>query len=348
MYDGKALFCGANGHNALYSRPILPTDPGTWTMTGDFPNDGSGRTVGCKDSPSCLMTNGKVLVSAGPVDGSGWLKPNYFYEYNGSSFTRVSDPGNATDVPYVGRMLLLPTGQILFGAQTNEIYVYNYFSCPAASWRPQITSYPTTVRAYHTYTLQGRNLNGLSQAVGYGDDASAATNYPLVRIRHLGTGKITYCKTFDHSTMAVATGSAIESTNFVVPWNIEEGDSEICVVANGISSPCCPLFVRPWIIHWPIFEEAMVNRLIGSLADGPLWVLGPNGPIPVDPWGPKYAKDATAAWKAIVGGVKALQQLGKLVNADRKKTANAAPLAPDDDDEMEELDKGIEKVKAKK
>lgn len=343
LNDGKAFFAGANGHTALYSSPVVASDPGTWASGPDFPNDSMGRTVGCKDSPSCLMTNGKVLIAAGPVDGSSWLMPTYFFEFDGSSLNRVPDPPTATNVPYIGRMLLLPTGQILFAAQTNEIYAYKYYGCVDASWRPQITSYPSTVRPWHTYTLQGRNLNGLSQAVGYGDDATAATNYPLVRIRHLASGKVRYCKTFDHSTMAVATGTAIESTNFAVPFDIEEGASQICLIANGISSPCCPINVEPFRLRWPIFDEAIVARLLGSLADGPLWVLGPHGPIPVDPWGPKYAKEALAARRQVINGVKALQNLGTELNAKRKKIANAAPLAPDDDSEQEELVKKITK-----
>lgn len=343
--DGRAFFAGANPHTALYTRPVVASNPGTWVSGPDFPNDSSGRSVGCKDSPSCLMTKGKVLISAGPVDGirNNFLAPTYFFEFDGSSLTRIADPPNATDVPYIGRMLLLPTGQILFAAQTNAIYAYDYHSCPPSSWRPQITSYPSTVRRWHTYTLHGRNLNGLSQAVAYGDDASAATNYPLVRIRNLASGHIVYCKTFDHSTMGVATGSSIESTNFMVPFAIGSGPSEICVVANGISSPCCPLTVLPFRLQWPIFEEAIVARLIGSLADGPLWVLGPHGPIPVDPWGPKIAKQAAAAWREITSAMKTLQKLGKEANANRQKIANAAPLAPDDDDSAEE-----ESTKAKK
>ena len=83
--------------------------------------------------------------------------------------------------------------------------------------RPQITAYPSSVRPFHSYSISGRTFNGLSQAVGYGDDAAAATNYPLVRIRHNASGRVHYCRTWDHSTMGVATGSSIQSTTFFVP-----------------------------------------------------------------------------------------------------------------------------------
>src|SRR6185436_17539529 len=123
-------------------------DPGTWTAGPDFPNDTSGQSIGCKDTPSCLLTNGRVLVAAGPVDGvsTSWLTPTLFHLFDGGSLTRSADPPNATGVPYIGRMLLLPTGQVLFAAQTNEIYAYTYFSCPAPAWRPQITSSPSVVQ----------------------------------------------------------------------------------------------------------------------------------------------------------------------------------------------------------
>ncbi len=341
LESGRAFYAGANNHTALYTPPATPNATGTWTMGPDFPNNAAGQMVGCKDSPACLMTNGKVLITAGPVDGvrDDFLPPTYFFEYDGAALKRVTDPANATNVPYIGRMLLLPTGQILYAAQTNAIYVYNYFGCISAAARPQITSHPLTVRPFHSYTLHGRLLNGLSQAVGYGDDASAATNYPLVRIRHLASGTVTYCRSFDHSTMGVGTGAAVHSTNFFVPCGIPPGPSEICVVANGIASPVEYLAVRPCAFHWPIFDERMYLMLIGSLADGPLWAWGPHGPVPVDPWGPKVAAKTKAARKAIVKGLEALHELGRQVTKSRAKVASAEPLAPDDDEETDTVSK---------
>jgi hypothetical protein len=45
-----------------------------------------------------------------------------------------------------------------------------------------------------------------------------------------------YARTHDHSTMGVATGSKIVSTNFDVPSTAETGASTLEVVANGIPS----------------------------------------------------------------------------------------------------------------
>ena len=154
-----------------------------------------------------------------------------------------------------------------------------------------------------------------------------------MRIRHLGSGTITYCRTFDHSTTGVGTGAAVHSTNFFVPCGIPPGASEICVVANGIASQSEPIDVRGCKFRWPIFDERIYAMLIGSLADGPLWVWGPNGPIPVDPWGPKIAAEVQAARKTIVKGLDALHDLGQKLHVARDRTAGAQPLAPDDDTE---------------
>jgi len=342
LQDGRAFYAGANNHTALYTPPAQASATGTWAMGPDFPNDSQGRAVGCKDSPACLLTNGKVLIAAGPVNGQrdDFLAPTYLFEFDGSALHRVSDPGNAGDVPFIGRMLLLPTGQVLFAAQTDDIYVYNYLGCADAAARPQITSAPATVRPFHSYTLHGRLLNGLSQAVGYGDDASAATNYPLVRIRHLASGAVTYCRTFDHSSMGVGTGAAVHSTNFFVPCGVPEGESEISVVANGISSPPQSINVVGCHFRWPIWDERIYAMLIGSLSDGPLWVWGPHGPVPVDPWGPKVAKQAQAATQQILKGLNTLHQLGAKVDQAREKTVAATPLAPDDPHGPAELGSG--------
>lgn len=99
--DRQAFFAGATNHTALYSAPPAATDPGTWAARPDFPNDPSGQSVGCKDTPSCQLTNGQVLVAAGPVDGisNDWLTPTLFHLFDGGSLTRIADPPNATGVP---------------------------------------------------------------------------------------------------------------------------------------------------------------------------------------------------------------------------------------------------------
>jgi hypothetical protein len=78
-------------------------------------------------------------------------------------------------------------------------------------------------------------LNGFTQGAAYGDDAQAATNYPLVRFTNRVTGNVYYERTHDHSTMAIAyTGPA--STIFDVSSQTETGLNDMEVVVNGIAS----------------------------------------------------------------------------------------------------------------
>jgi hypothetical protein len=159
-----------------------------------------------------------------------------FFEFDGVNLIRASDPPNAGGVTYEGRLLGLPTGQVLFAAGSNAIYVYTPSGSPNPAWQPVITSFPTDVQLGNTYTLQGTQLNGLSQAAMYGDDAQQAINYPLARARNLADNTIRYWRTANHSTMGVATGTKIVSTNVTVPSTIATGTYEVVVVANGIAS----------------------------------------------------------------------------------------------------------------
>jgi len=84
----------------------------------------------------------------------------------------------------------------------------------------------------------------LSQANAFGDEYQTATNYPLVRITNNSTGHVFYAKTHDHSSMGVATGSKIISTNFDVPAGMETGASSLVVVANGIPSQAVSITVN--------------------------------------------------------------------------------------------------------
>lgn len=312
--DGRAFFIGATGKTALYTKPANPANPGTWTAGPTFPKI-NNKQLGGKDSPACLLPNGKVLCAVGPVDGvSGdFLSPTYFFEFDGVSLTQVTSPGNSGNIPYQGRMMLVPSGEVLFAAQpSNKIFAYTADSKPQDAWRPQIVSVTGIGYAGSTYTLTGRQLNGLSQAVGYGDDYSAATNYPLVRLKNKTTSVVYFCKTKNFSTMGVATGSALVTTDFTIPLNVPEGMYELCVVANGIfSATCSCIYIYHYRIVWPpkLYYEIFAE-LIGSLADGPLWVLTPHGPEPVDPWGPFYEKRVQDAVSQIRNGFREWQAIG--------------------------------------
>jgi Kelch motif len=318
--DGRAFFIGATPHTALYTSPANPADVGTWAPGPDIGTDPNGKTCGAKDAPACLMVDGHVLMTVGPVDGvSGdYLGPTYFYEFDGQNLVRVTDAPNAGALPYVGRMLLLPTGEILYSAGTQSLYAYSAPSTLNGAWRPTISVVPKQLQAFASFTLSGTQLNGLSQAVGYGDDASAATNYPLVRLKSV-KGNIYYCRTFGHSTMAVATGAAIETTNFWIPASVPEGTYQLTVVANGIPSESISVWVAAFKlnIEWPLLWQ----WLIGNLADGPLWVIGPNGPVPVGPWGPEVRASIRNARRSLVAAIKSLQKLGLQLDTERLNIA---------------------------
>jgi uncharacterized protein (TIGR03437 family) len=190
------------------------------------------------DGPGVLLPGGNVLVAASayfPNSLALYQSLAFFFEYDGTRLNPVPAPAGNTTGSYRSHLLLLPTGQVLFTDIGNSA-IYNPSGSPAPGWAPAIANAPASVQAGQTYTISGTQFNGLSQAVMYGDDYQAATNFPLVRIVNTVTGHLFYCRTHDHSTMAVATGSRMVSTEFDVPSSVETGPSTIVVLANGIAS----------------------------------------------------------------------------------------------------------------
>jgi hypothetical protein len=226
--DGTVLATGATGHNAIYN-----TLTGVWTAGPDFPKV-NGVFLDIADGPAALLPNGNVLAGASP----GVFQVNTrFFEFSGSTLTPVAAPPNAPNFSsFEGRMLVLPTGQVLFTDGTSDVEIYTSTGSANPAWAPAITHVPATLIHGKAYAAKGTQFNGLSEAGAYGDDAQAATNYPLVRITNNGTGHVFYARTKNHSSMGVATGNLIVTTHFTVPAGIELGASQLQVVANGIAS----------------------------------------------------------------------------------------------------------------
>ena len=249
--DGRVFAIGAADATALYTLPnTTPTDPGAWAAGPSFPLSG-GVPQGAPDAPACLLPNGNVLCAVGPIlaagPDTGFAFPTNFFEFNPPTGTLIPAPGTASAsaaFTYNTRLLLLPTGQVLLSTCTNDVEIYTPSGKPLHAWRPHITHVPRDVRPGRVYRLHGLQLNGLSQACAYGDDQQMATNYPLVRLRgRPGVGDV-FCRTLDHSTMAVATGAAIHHTHFHVPHDLPHGDYRLEVIANGIASESVEVHVH--------------------------------------------------------------------------------------------------------
>jgi hypothetical protein len=227
LWGTGASSCQA-GHTALYN-PTL----GTWTAMPDFPNKGAAN-----DAAGATEINGNAIVATSPFTNET-STPVTFYEFNATTQTinTVPNPVNANkDDSFVGHLLVLPTGQILWtDFTTTGMEIFTSSGTYQASWQPTITAVPSSLTVGQTYSVSGTQFNGVTTGASYGDDFQDTTNYPLVRIVNTGTGHVFYARTHDHSTMAVQTGSTPVSTSFDVPV-METGACQLYVVANGIPS----------------------------------------------------------------------------------------------------------------
>ncbi len=219
MTDGTVFATGAtpsgakSANTAIY-HPATGGHEAGWVAGPVFPNG-----VSAGDSPSALLPTGNVLVQG---------SDDILYEFNGTSLTASPYSGMT-----YGSLLILPSGEaIVSGA-----LLYRAAGKVNPAWAPAITQYPATITRGTTYPISGQQFNGLSQAASFGDEVETATNYPLVRLTNSATKHVFYLRTHGHSTMAVATGTAIVSTNFDVGAGIETGAATLSVVANGIASP---------------------------------------------------------------------------------------------------------------
>jgi hypothetical protein len=248
--DGTVVQFSGNstGQNAVYT-----ISNNTWALGPTFKN--ANESV--SDGPAALLVNGNVLVQASPAcvltsPGppavyTNFNTPSRFYEFDGTNLNEVtpsSPSSNGPNTPalasFYGRMLVLPSGRILFThrGDATDVWTYTPTGGPQSAWRPAITSAQSVLGVGQSYSISGTMFNGFSQGAAYGDDAQTATNFPLVRITNNGSGHVVYARTHDPSSMGVeAVGSStVVSTNFDVPSGLELGASTLVVVTNGIPS----------------------------------------------------------------------------------------------------------------
>jgi hypothetical protein len=254
--DGRVFFIGGTSNNALYTPSTTATGTGSWVAAPSTPG-----SLGGNDSPGVMMPNGHVLYAAGVTPGfpsSGNVTSLFEYDptptpgFPTGTITAVPTPAafDLTVPAFETRMLMLPSGDVLFSNSTDQLWVFTPDGAPLNEWRPTISS--IVDNGGGTFTLTGTQLNGLSGGASYGDDAEMDSNYPLVRLTHdytiLGIPftDTLYARTFNWSSTGVQTGATPVSTQFTLPGGHPLSYfNTITVVANGIPSATVPFHVNP-------------------------------------------------------------------------------------------------------
>jgi hypothetical protein len=256
-----AVWFGATDAIALYQYPTGgPAGGGTWTAQNAFPAPQS-----MADAPAALLPSGNILVQTGPGFNNA---PSSFFEFNSSTLSptntgpvgptaTVNQPQcnsgtpNTTNVTsFQGRMVLLPTGQVLWdageGVNCTSVYTSNNIVDPNPVMRPPphittvngLTSGITLSRGSNNNTLTGSMFRGWSQGATYGDDAQSATDFPIVMITNNGTQHRCFGRTHDWAILTSAQFDIPPDNTPQPGWaliqhNCETGPSTLKVIVNG-------------------------------------------------------------------------------------------------------------------
>ena len=237
MHNGKVFQVGATNLTNVFD----PSGPGSWSLGPTPPGGLTGY-----DAPGALEPNGKVLEMLGPP---GFGAGCQFMEYNGATLTPlVNQPAHCPGDPsFIGHLMMLPSGQIMFTDLSGFVEVYN----PGGS--PEPVAVPIILASqlmYHSPSvnnlLYGSQLNGLSQNNAYGDDYQGDTDFPLVRLtcnagNTCPAGNVYWTLTHDESTHSIAPGT-IMYTKFDIPAGVPAGFYTMVSIASGVKSN--PIIVR--------------------------------------------------------------------------------------------------------
>jgi hypothetical protein len=239
-HKGSVLFVGATGHTAVYTEGNR-----TWVQTPDLLDNLNGTQVlfGSDDAPGAEVPSGHVIIAAdtGPSHGT-FSPPTHLFDFDpqAQTFSPVQPAfpdGSYLNIPcYEATMLMLPTGEILFGNSSSQLYIYTPDGKANKKSKPVFESLHYDGKG--RFTLTGEQLNGVSAGASYGDDAEMDENYPIVNFRD-ADGNVFYARTTHWSHTNVGQHGT-ETVKLTLKAGMPKGDYELTTVGAGIGSkPAC-------------------------------------------------------------------------------------------------------------
>jgi hypothetical protein len=240
---------GANGHTAMYNVP-----KNSWAAMPDLNDTLNGKQVlfGADDAPGAEMPSGNVVFAAdtGPTNGT-FTPPTHLFEFNPDKKTIASITSSFPDQNYLNtssyetQMIMLPTGEMLFGNGTTVMYIY------APDGKAEKGSRPRFMNLHYngdgTFLLKGRQITGVSAGATYGDDAQYDASYPIVRLTDTDSN-VFYGRTTMWSTTEVQDKRPETVTLTLNKGMTAAGNYDLEISAAGVSSkPTCVVITSAMI-----------------------------------------------------------------------------------------------------
>lgn len=221
-----------------------------WGVSGSAVAPGSQIASVDSSTQVTLSANARTSTTSNLTFGGVFSSPMQLFDFNPNNNMmtpmNVPDPNLPFIPAFITRMLVLPTGQLLFNDSSNQPWVYTPQGGPPDSALPMITG--VVANGGGSYTLTGTQLNGQSAGAAYGDDAQMNENYPIVRLQtalphnaicnsQAQMCRVYYARTSNWSSVAVGGGTTPQTVNFTLPTGIPSGKYLLTVTGAGISSP---------------------------------------------------------------------------------------------------------------
>jgi hypothetical protein len=249
--NGHVLFASDAGPSAFASSgnitagsAVITGIPSTailqvfWSVRGKGIPGGS--FVVSVDSPSQVtISNPSSATTSGVAIrwGGTFSNPTELFDFDpqANTITQVTSALPDGNLPFQGaypsRMLILPTGQVLFSDDSAQLWVYT----PSGRANPRLQPFITNVTYLGggNFRLTGFQLDGQSAGASYGDDDQMDANYPIIRMVDR-SGNVLYARTSNWSKIGVATG--YETVDFTLNPGVTPGEYSLIVSGAGISS----------------------------------------------------------------------------------------------------------------
>jgi hypothetical protein len=236
-HKGSALAIGATGHTAMFT---IGTNK--FTALQDLNDTVNGNQVlfGADDAPGSEMPSGQVIFAAdtGPTNGT-FSPPTHLFAFDPKTEKITSVTSSFPDQTYLNKssylfqMTMLPTGQMLFSNTTKVMYIYTPDGKASKSSMPKFTS--LQYNGDGTFTLTGKQLNGMSAGATYGDDAQMDENYPVVSLAD-SSSDVFYGRTTNWSNVEVGDKKP-ETVDITLNKGLKKaGNYNLVISAAGIAN----------------------------------------------------------------------------------------------------------------